>query len=204
MGRDHTDTWFFFGDSVTLGVNDTEQPGGWVSRLALLGARHGTCALPPATFYNLGARKQRLAQIAARFEQEYQTRIIPGICSRLAFCAGTVDILGGAEPLSLTDELTRLLGRARSIAPTLFICPPPVAPETARQGLKNYGLLAADVCHGLNVPCINLFDELMDNGFTDLLSDAVHPGPQGNALLAERLFARPEMKTFLSGAEARG
>ncbi len=204
MGRDHTDTWFFFGDSVTLGVNDTERPGGWVSRLALLGAAGGAYDLPPATFYNLGCRNQKLAQIDARFEQEYQARIIPGIRSRLAFCAGTVDILGGAEPLSLAAGLTRMLGRARAIAPSLFICPPPVAPDAARQGLRNFGLLAVDVCRGLNVPCINLFDELMERDFTALLTDAVHPGPQGNALLAERLFAQPEMKTFLAAAEARG
>ena len=91
-GREHTDTWFFFGDSITLGVNDSEQPGGFVSRLALLGAREGAYSLPPATFYNLGARRQRLSQIEARFEQEYTARLMPGIRPRLAFCTGTVDI----------------------------------------------------------------------------------------------------------------
>ena len=49
MGRAHTDTWFFFGDSVTLGVNDNVTPGGFVSRLALKGAQKGLYEFPPAT-----------------------------------------------------------------------------------------------------------------------------------------------------------
>ena len=29
MTRDCTHTWLFFGDSLTLGVNDHTMPGGW-------------------------------------------------------------------------------------------------------------------------------------------------------------------------------
>ena len=111
MGREHTDTWFFFGDSITLGVNDSEQPGGFVSRLALLGAREGAFCLPPATFYNLGARRQKLSQIEARFEQEYTARLMPGIRPRLAFCTGTVDIKGGAGAAPLSNDVLRLVTR---------------------------------------------------------------------------------------------
>lgn len=198
MGREHTDTWFFFGDSITLGVNDNEQPGGYVSRLALLAAQDKAFAMPPATFYNLGARRQTLRQIEARFEQEYTARLMPGIRSRLAFCTGTVDIMGGTDPVQLSREVLRLVTRARDIAPTLFICPFPVADDTACRALATFAALARQACHSLNVPCISLFDSLIEQDFRSLLTDAVHPGPQGNALLARLLWAQPQMKTFLT------
>ena len=55
--RSTTETFFFFGDSLTLGVNDNAMPGGWVSRLVLLGSQAGWYDMPPATFYNLGVRR---------------------------------------------------------------------------------------------------------------------------------------------------
>ena len=197
MGREHTDTWFFFGDSITLGVNDSEQPGGFVSRLALLGAREGAYSLPPATFYNLGARRQKLSQIEARFEQEYTARLMPGIRPRLAFCTGTVDIKGGAGAAPLSNDVLRLVTRAKTIAPTLFICPFPVADEEANRTLEAFGALACEACKSVNVPCINLFPDLVQASFVDLLTDAVHPGPEGNALIAQKLWERKEMQVFL-------
>ena len=198
MGREHTDTWFFFGDSITLGVNDTEQPGGFVSRLALLGAASGAYSLPPATFYNLGARRQTLSQIEARFEQEYTARLMPGIRSRLAFCTGTVDLAGDADPVRLSRDVLRLVARAREIAPTLFICPFPVKNETVSAAIATYGLLAEQACSSVNVPCINLYQQLQKDGFVSLLTDAVHPGPAGNALIARLLLDHPAIKTFLT------
>ncbi|WP_303193202.1 hypothetical protein [uncultured Desulfovibrio sp.] len=62
-----TPTWFFFGDSLTLGVNDDQMPGGWVSRLAVLGREVGLYGIPRATFYNLGARRQGTADVARRW-----------------------------------------------------------------------------------------------------------------------------------------
>lgn len=198
MGRDKTDTWFFFGDSVTLGVNDTECLGGFVSRLALLGAQKGLYELPPATFYNLGARRQKIAQIYDRFEAEYTARLMPGICSRLAFCTGTVDTLSGTAHADVENELSKLLGKAKTIAPTLFICPPPAREEAVNQKLKLFNMLAQGICSSINVPCVNIFDELLEKGLPSLITDAVHPGPDGNALIARTLFDMPAVRTFLT------
>lgn len=198
MGRDRTDTWFFFGDSVTLGVNDSAMPGGWVSRLALKGAERGCYEYPPATFYNLGARRQKLADVAARFEAEYTARLMPGIRSRFAFCAGTVDALQGADPQGMVEALASLLARARNIAPTLFICPPPLADEQACARLERYAALAQEVCRKLNLPCANLFPELMARSFAGMLTDGIHPGPEGNELFASLLMDKPETVTFLN------
>ena len=197
MGRDHTDTWFFFGDSVTLGVNDSAMPGGWVSRLALKGAERGCYEYPPATFYNLGARRQKLADVAARFEAEYAARLMPGIRSRFAFCTGTVDALQGADPKSAAESLSSLLAKAVDMAPTLFICPPPLADEQACARLGRYATLAQEVCRKLSVPCANLFPELMDRGFAGMLTDGIHPGPEGNELFASLLMDKPETLAFL-------
>jgi len=198
VGRNHTDTWFFFGDSVTLGVNDSAMPGGWVSRLALKGADRGLYDYPPATFYNLGARRQKLTDVAARFDAEYTARLMPGIRSRFAFCTGTVDALQGAEPQAMVESLATLLAKARGIAPTLFICPPPLADVQACARLERYAVIAQDVCRKLNVPCANLFSELMSRNFTGMLADGIHPGPEGNELFATLLLNKPETVTFLS------
>ena len=78
-----TPAWFFFGDSLTQGVNDCLMPGGWVSRLAVLAHEAGLCPIPRATFYNLGARRHSTANIASRWRQELETRLIPGLEPRL-------------------------------------------------------------------------------------------------------------------------
>ena len=179
MGRDHTDTWFFFGDSVTLGVNDNVTPGGFVSRLALKGAQKGLYEFPPATFYNLGARRQTMAQIQDRFKREYEARLMPGIRSRFAFCTGTVDALRGTAP--------DLLNEAKGIAPPLFICPPPLFDDGPRECLSRFAALASDICGRLNIPCVNIFDTLMSRSYVALLTDHIHPGPEGNELVASLL-----------------
>lgn len=204
MPRDHTDTWFFFGDSVTLGVNDTTVPGGWVSRLALKGAAKGLYRMPPATFYNLGARRQKLAQVAERLEREYSARLMPGIRSKIALCTGTVDMLQGADPSQLVHSLAPLLEKSRGIAPTIFLCPPPVAAEDARKRLGIFGALACDLCRTMNIPCVDLGARLADRDFVSLLTDGIHPGDEGNELLATLLMEQPVVATFLTPSEPQG
>lgn len=203
MARDFTDTWFFFGDSVTLGVNDNAVVGGWVSRLAMKGAARGLYDLPPATFYNLGCRRHKIAQLGERLEAEYTARLMPGIRARLALCAGTVDLLQGADPGELAERLEPLLGLARSLAPTLFICPPPLASEDARHRGAVYAALASDLCGRMGVPCVDLTAELLAEGFVETLADGIHPDPAGNELLAALLMERPEIITFLTPEDCR-
>mgnify|MGYP002597845982 FL=1 len=95
-----TPAWFFFGDSLTQGVNDCLMPGGWVSRLAVLAHKTGLCPIPRATFYNLGARRHGTADVAARWRQELENRLIPGMKPHLVFCVGVVDMAapGGGQP----------------------------------------------------------------------------------------------------------
>ncbi len=197
MARERTDTWLFFGDSITLGVNASESPGGFVARLALLGAERGWYELPPATFYNLGARRQRLAQIRARLRAEHEARRMPGMVSRLALCAGTVDIMGGASPEEAARELAALLHEAGSVAPSLFLCPPPCADRAARERIGDFGARAEELCSRTGIPCVNLFPKLEALNFPELLTDSVHPGPRGNALIASLLAEEEKIEHFL-------
>ena len=66
-------TFFFFGDSITLGVNDAPA-GGWVGRFAGLAAQAGL-PVPPSTFYNLGVRKHASRHIRRRWLSEYRARL---------------------------------------------------------------------------------------------------------------------------------
>ena len=125
-----TSAWFFFGDSLTQGVNDALMPGGWVSRLAVLAHEAGLCPIPRATFYNLGARRHSTAKVAARWRSELDNRLIPGMVPRLVFCAGVVDMAapGGGQPADpelAAAQMNKLLAEAAEVAPTLVISPPP-------------------------------------------------------------------------------
>ena len=70
--------------------------------------------------------------------------------------------------------------------------------EAASEAIATYGLLAEQACSSVNVPCINLFKRLQEEDFVSLLTDAVHPGPAGNALIASLLLEQSAMKTFLT------
>ena len=91
-------TFFFFGDSITLGVNDT-LAGGWIGRFAGLASQRAGLPVPPSTFYNLGVRKHSSLQIRERWVSEYRSRVNDATVPYLIFCFGTVDM--AAMSLSL-------------------------------------------------------------------------------------------------------
>ncbi len=203
MSRAFTHAWFFFGDSLTLGVNDCRMPGGWVSRLALLGREAGLYRLPPATFYNLGARRQSVADLARRWRQEVDCRQMPGLVPRLAFCAGVVDMAspGGGQPAALAKTariLRAMLTEAASLAPTLLISPPPVADAEARRRIESLNEAQAELCAAMALPFADIHATLAaSRAYMDDLSDGLHPGPEGCAIMAETLLSQKVVQDFL-------
>ena len=184
MPRAFTHTWFFFGDSLTLGVNDNRMPGGWVSRLVLLGQEAGLYRFPPATFYNLGARRQSTADLARRWRQEVDCRQMPGMVPHLVFCAGVVDMAapGGGQP----------------VAPTLAISPPPVADPTVRRRIAELSAAQAVLCAELGLPFADIHAALAaSHSYMDDLSDGLHPGPEGCTVMAETLLTQNTVRDFL-------
>ena len=203
-----TPTWFFFGDSLTLGVNDDQMPGGWVSRLAVLGREVGLYGIPRATFYNLGARRQGTADVARRWRTEREARRIPGMEPRLVFCVGVVDMAapGGGTPRNqdaVLADLRPMLTAAQALAPTLVVSPPPVADADTRQRLAALNAGQKKICADLGLPFAEAYSALAaDKTYLQDLSDGLHPGPQGCALMAKTLLAQPCVRRFfsLSGA----
>ena len=202
-----TSAWFFFGDSLTQGVNDTLMPGGWVSRLAVLAHQAGLCPIPRATFYNLGARRHSTATIAARWRAELDNRLIPGMVPHLVFCAGVVDMAapgGGqpADPRVAAAQMDELLAEAATVAPTMVISPPPVKNAAASARIGQLGTLQQQLCAGRSIAFAQVYELLADTAdYMDDLSDGLHPGSQGCARMAQILLAQECVRAFMCAAQ---
>lgn len=194
--------FYFFGDSVTLGVNDAPA-GGWVSRLAGKAAEKGL-NVPPDTFYNLGVRKNSSRDILARWEVEYKARAMDGCPATLVFCFGTVDMAApNAMPNVAVGESAanarEMLVKAKEFGSVVFVSAPPVKNEEHRQRLEALCTAYAAIAKAVDVPFVDIFHPLMKAGYVDDLADGVHPGPRGNELIAELLASSEAMKkTFAS------
>ncbi len=198
-----TPAWFFFGDSLTQGVNDCLMPGGWVSRLVVLAQEAGLCPIPRATFYNLGARRHGTADVASRWRNELEIRLIPGMKPHLVFCVGVVDVVapgGGqpADPALAAQRLLPLLDEAAATAPTLVISPPPVKAAEANARIAQLCALQKDMCAQRGIAFAHVHELLKTNAvYMDDLSDGLHPGPQGCAQMAQTLLALDCMRAFM-------
>ena len=202
-----TSAWFFFGDSLTQGVNDALMPGGWVSRLAVLAHEAGLCPIPRATFYNLGARRHSTAKIAARWRSELDNRLIPGMVPHLVFCAGVVDMAapgGGqpADPEQAAVQMDKLLAEAAVVAPTLVISPPPVTDAAASARIGQLGKLQQQLCARQGIAFAQVYELLANTtDYMNDLSDGLHPGSQGCDRMAQTLLAQECVRAFMCAAQ---
>ena len=202
-----TSAWFFFGDSLTQGVNDALMPGGWVSRLAVMASEAGLCPIPRATFYNLGARRHRTAKIAARWRSELDSRLIPGMVPRLVFCTGVVDMAapGGGQPADpelAAAQMDKLLAQAAGVAPTMVISPPPVADAAASDRIWQLGKLQQQLCASRGIAFAQVYELLANTtDYMNDLSDGLHPGSQGCARMAQTLLAQECVRAFMCAAQ---
>ena len=178
-------------------------PGGWVSRLVLLGQEAGLYRFPPATFYNLGARRQSTADLARRWRQEVDCRQMPGMVPHLVFCAGVVDMAapGGGQPVALDKAmycLRTMLTEAAPLAPTLVISPPPVADPTVRRRIAELSAAQAALCAELGLPFADIHAALAaSHSYMGDLSDGLHPGSEGCTVMAETLLTQNTVRDFL-------
>ena len=186
--------FFFFGDSVTLGVNDA-QAGGWVARFAGL-AGQGGLNVPPDTFYNMGVRKNSSRAILARWEAEYQARAMEGAPAHFLFCCGTVDMAApNSRPNVPVGEsaanVREMLQKASELGRVLLVSAPPVKDDEHDQRLEALCTAYAAIARAVGVPFVDIYHPLKEAGYVDDLADGVHPGPEGNAMIA-RLLAENE------------
>ncbi len=192
--------FFFFGDSITLGVNDAPA-GGWVARFAGKAARMGL-EVPPDTFYNLGVRRNSSRNVLERWENEYKARAMDGCPAVFVFCVGTVDMAApNAVPNVPVGEsaanVREMLLKAREYGTVLLVSAPPVKDDDHNQRLDALCTAYASICRAVEVPFVDIFHPLLEVGYTDDLSDGIHPGARGNEMIADMLAGTEAVrKTF--------
>ena len=193
-------TFFFIGDSITLGVNDT-LAGGWIGRFAGLASQRAGLPVPPSTFYNLGVRKQSSLQIRERWASEYRSRVNDATVPYLIFCFGTVDMAAPngnvAVPMQeSTQNAQAILSEAQMEAPVLMMGPPPVKNPDHLERLNKLNETYAGLCLDLGVAYLDLLKGL-PAVYVDDLDDGLHPGKTGNMLIAEQLLNAPIVQGWI-------
>ncbi len=177
----------FFGDSIVNGVGDGECLG-WVGRLCAETKSKGH----DLTFYNLGVRKNSSRDVLARWQEETERRMLPGVETRLVFAFGTVDMVQGTEgtvniPLEQSQANARsILERASGRFPTLCVGPPAMADPDFSARLLELDATYADLCRELHVPYLQLLPQLRDSEIyaLDLANgDGIHPASAGYRLI---------------------
>ena len=190
-------TFFFFGDSITLGVNDT-LAGGWIGRFAGLASQRAGLPVPPSTFYNLCVRS---LQIRERWASEYRSRVNDATVPYLIFCFGTVDMAAPngnvAVPMQeSTQNAQAILSEAQMEAPVLMMGPPPVKNPDHLERLNKLNETYAGLCLDLGVAYLDLLKGLPAVYVADL-DDGLHPGKTGNMLIAEQLLNAPIVQGWI-------
>lgn len=193
-------TFFFFGDSITLGVNDT-LAGGWIGRFAGLASQRAGLPVPPSTFYNLGVRKHSSLQIRARWASEYRSRVNDATVPYLVFCFGTVDMAApnGNVVVPMQESIQNaqaILSEAQMEAPVLMMGPPPVKNPDHLERLNKLNETYAGLCLDLGVAYLDLLKGLPAVYVADL-DDGLHPGKTGNMLIAEQLLNAPIVQGWI-------
>ncbi len=192
---------FFFGDSITLGCNDSSRLG-WPGRLCRAQDRQ-------VAAYNLGVNGDTSADIAARWRAEAlaRSRNSPGL---YVFAFGFNDAArpdGGSTQVELDASLAHaraILGGARELSAVLWIGPTPlderVAPQSTDSGcwdlrnaeISRYDAAYAGLARELAIDYLPLFTDLSrEPRYLRALADndGVHPADDGYAVIAERVGA---------------
>ena len=207
---------FCFGDSITLGCNDSEGLG-WPARLC----RGLQCAGNPVATYNLGVNGDTSEQVAARWraEAEARSRNSAGL-SIFAFGFNDAAHADGGGPqveLAASLDIAReLLTSAKAIADVLWIGPTPldesVNPmktpyaswEMRNAEIERYDAAYAQLAGEIGIAYLRLFADFLDDPryrAALLAGDGVHPGDDGYALIAERIAAWSAWRALLQGAQ---
>jgi lysophospholipase L1-like esterase len=196
------DRIFCFGDSITLGCNDSTGLG-WPGRLCR-GLVHNDRSV---AVYNLGINGDTSQDIAARWRAETgaRSRNAPGL---ILFAFGFNDAAkadGGDVQVDLATSIAHassVLTEAKSITEVLWIGPTPLdesvnpmQTEFACWDMRNrdiarYDAAYADLADTIGIDYLRLFPEFLTSpSYRAALvaGDKVHPGDDGYAMIAERI-----------------
>lgn len=177
----------FFGDSFVNGTGDPECLG-WVGRVSQSATLRGH----DVTLYNLGIRRDTSADVARRWEAEASCRLPPKHRRGLVFSFGVNDsVVEDGRPRVPPGETVAnagtILGKAMSIAPTLFVGPSPTAEDDLNQRVAALSGKLDGVCRELGVPFLDVFGPMRDSTAWKSEAergDGTHPGAGGYGELA--------------------
>lgn len=189
--------FYFFGDSITLGVNVLPKNSFYQLILDELQKKF---PVPPTKFYNLGTCKNSSKEILARFDNEFSARNLPGSTPFFFLMCGVVDTMKFTDsPYCSLEEskenYTALIHKAKANGQIIAISPSPVANEEQNGRLQEVISVQGKICAENNVPYINIFPSLHNQEFIGDLKDGVHPSEKGNILMAKAINA--ELKKLL-------
>jgi len=195
-------TFFFFGDSLTLGVNDPSLRG-WIGQLSLVSG----VPVPPATFYNMGARKHSSLAIAKRWKAEVEARLIAESKPRLLFTFGVVDMAtpSGQQNLSIEESVenarTILVDAVETYGKKNVVMVSPF-PVVNLEHCARIGELSAayfDMCADYDISYVDIFTKLSQHEpYLNNLSDGVHPSEEGNAIIASTLHSHEHIVLLMN------
>lgn len=194
-------TFFFFGDSLTLGVNDRTMLG-WTGRFAAT----LDLPVPPTTFYNMGVRKQTSQAVLSRWKEDVQRRELPESDVRLMFSFGVVDMAAPqGEPILPVEQSAKNLETLLEEATSMYLAdairvlsPFPVAQEAHSGRIAHLNEVYAQVCANQGVDYVDIYSHLVVNrAYINDLSDGIHPSGNGCTIIAEYLHMSPSIKRWI-------
>jgi len=195
-------TFYFFGDSITLGVNVVKDDA-WASLVSSHLKTYGM-PVPPTTFYILGVRKNSAKAIAERFESEFNARNIQGSEPYFLFMFGTVDTMAPNGTVVLENEksleyMEEILKKAQSNGKCLFVSSPPVLDQTHNLRLASLVKEQEALCKKLGVDFIDTHAALTKNAvYIQDLADGIHPQEMGNVAISDMICQSPTMQSWLA------
>jgi acyl-CoA thioesterase-1 len=196
------DRIYCFGDSITLGANDSRGLG-WPGRLG----HDLVCGERSVAMYNLGINGDTSLNIATRWRAEADARRRDAM-GLLLFAFGFNDasrVDGGELQIDLFESVSyarKIMLEAKSIGDTLWIGPTPLDESVNplrtdyatwiayNADIARYDTAFAELARELAIPYLQLFPQFVEDPryFRALnAGDKVHPADDGYALIAEHI-----------------
>ena len=206
------DRIFCFGDSITLGCNDSRGLG-WPGRLGR-GLYNGDRSV---AIYNLGINGDTSAHIAVRWRAEALARS-RNAAALMLFAFGFNDASaadGGDLQVALDDSVANaraIIHAAKSISELLWIGPTPLDESvnpmqtpyaswiTCNADIERYDAAYAELAQSLGVDYLRLYPEFAGSAryaAALVAGDRVHPGDDGYAMIAERIAEWDKWRQYL-------
>ncbi|MDN6428308.1 MAG: GDSL-type esterase/lipase family protein [Propionibacterium sp.] len=175
------------GDELVAGAGDPRGLG-WIGRTV---AR--TQFPEPPVVMPLAVPGETTGDLAARWEGEVITRLVPGGEDRLVVCVGTADVAAGVSTPRARLDMANIVDRAANLKiPCLVVGPPPLG-GVDRQTLDALSRACAEVCGRRGIPFVDTLSPLAahDQWAEDMMASAARtvdgatlPGQAGYALMA--------------------